>query len=246
MHKLLMGDGIYVHKNTHNYDNRRCNLVNIRGYKNNGKTYLNGYIAIYFPEHPRAFDNGCVYEHLLVAEKMLNRPLSNEECVHHIDLNRTNNKEENLMIFATESDHISYHNGATAILQDNGNYICEKSNINYYEYVNRTKTEINNNIEDIGSIIIIKNKAKFNLCPNCRKNVKYIKAKMCKECYDKNRIKIRPSKETLLKDLCEKKNFDLLAEQYGVTESAIRKWCKGYGLPYKRKGLQVAISNLSA
>lgn len=69
------------------------------------------------PEHERAFDNGCVYEHILVAEKMLGRKLKKEECVHHKDKDRTNNLESNLMVFKTSSDHAAYHNGAKIYLE---------------------------------------------------------------------------------------------------------------------------------
>ena len=49
MHKLIMGDGIYYHKNDIKNDNRKSNLIPARGYRNNGKIKYNGYIAIYMP-----------------------------------------------------------------------------------------------------------------------------------------------------------------------------------------------------
>lgn len=243
MHKLLMGDGIYVHKNELNNDNRRSNLVSIRGYKNNGKTYLNGYIAIYFPEHPRAFGNGCVYEHLLVAEKILNRNLTKDECVHHIDLNRTNNDVDNLMIFATEKDHIAFHNGMGAILQDNGTYVCnDKDKIEYYDYLNRTKKEIDENIIDIGSVVINKNGRLYNLCPICKCNIKTLSAKMCQKCHFNDRAKNIPDKNVLEK-LIKEKSMVEIGKQYGVSDNAVRRWCIKYGLPYRRKdiiGIKIA------
>ena len=39
-----------------------------------------------------------VYEHRLVAEQMISRPLERDEVVHHIDGNRTNNSPENLVV----------------------------------------------------------------------------------------------------------------------------------------------------
>ena len=100
-------------------------------YNENKKININGYIAYYYPEHPRAYDNGCVYEHILVAEQILGRLLKPEECVHHIDYNKTNNNPDNLMIFKTNSDHMAYHNGVKAILNEDGAYMCpEKINKN--------------------------------------------------------------------------------------------------------------------
>ena len=29
----------------------------------------NGYVLLYRPDHPRAMSNGCVYEHIVQAEK---------------------------------------------------------------------------------------------------------------------------------------------------------------------------------
>lgn len=52
---------------------------------------------------------GRVFEHRLVAEQMLGRPLSPNEQVHHIDGDRLNNSPENLLILIN-SDHQKLHN----------------------------------------------------------------------------------------------------------------------------------------
>lgn len=36
---------------------------------------VNGYPASYFPTHPRAYKNGVVYDHILIAELKLGRSL---------------------------------------------------------------------------------------------------------------------------------------------------------------------------
>ena len=72
---------------------------------------LKGYPVIYDPQHPRAKSNGYVREHILVAEKMLGRPLKDGEVVHHINEDKKDNRPENLMVFASQSDHMRYHWG---------------------------------------------------------------------------------------------------------------------------------------
>lgn len=61
------------------------------------------------PDHHRADSTGCVYEHVIVAERKLGRKLKDCEVVHHIDFNRSNNSPENLMIFANNAEHTAYH-----------------------------------------------------------------------------------------------------------------------------------------
>jgi len=43
-------------------------------------------------------------EHVIKAEKILNRPLNKHECVHHIDGDQSNNENKNLLI-CTRSYH---------------------------------------------------------------------------------------------------------------------------------------------
>lgn len=76
----------------------------------------NGYIYIYKPKHPFATKN-YVLEHRLVMEKHLGRYLTKEEIVHHKGIkypiksmeNRSDNRIENLQLFANKSAHRVYH-----------------------------------------------------------------------------------------------------------------------------------------
>lgn len=73
----------------------------------------------------------------------------------------------------------------------------------------------------------------INHCANCGKTISY-SAIRCVECSNKaRRIVERPSKEQLFVDICSKPIISV-AEQYGVSDNTIRKWCRHYGLPYKR------------
>lgn len=69
----------------------------------------NGYVHVLNPEHPSADSRGYVYEHRLVMEQIQGRTLTNAEVVHHINRVKTDNRPENLMLFASQSDHLKHH-----------------------------------------------------------------------------------------------------------------------------------------
>ena len=52
------------------------------------------------------------HEHRVVAEQMLGRSLRPGEVVHHIDGNKRNNAPENLMVFASQAEHVRWHKKA--------------------------------------------------------------------------------------------------------------------------------------
>ena len=64
----------------------------------------NGYVLIYIPTHPRAINSGSfkgyAYEHILVAENMIGRPLLAGDVVHHLDRNKLNNSPDNLLVLS--------------------------------------------------------------------------------------------------------------------------------------------------
>ena len=52
--------------------------------------------------------SGWILEHRLVMERKLNRPLLDDEVIHHIDFSKDNNSEDNLKIISLE-DHNRLH-----------------------------------------------------------------------------------------------------------------------------------------
>lgn len=72
------------------------------------KITSSGYVAVYMPDHPRAGIKRTVYEHTLVMERILGRYLEKGEVVHHIDLNKSNNSPDNLMLLTNE-EHARLH-----------------------------------------------------------------------------------------------------------------------------------------
>lgn len=84
----------------------------------------NGYIKVACPDHPTcialnarraAAAKGAYYpkqkyvwEHRLLMEKKLGRYLTENEVVHHIDGNPSNNALDNLMLFQTNAEHLAF------------------------------------------------------------------------------------------------------------------------------------------
>lgn len=67
-----------------------------------------GYVIV---DHPSG--KGRIYEHRLVAEQVIGRPLCPGEVVHHRDENRANNHPDNLQVM-TRAEHNRLHKGANA------------------------------------------------------------------------------------------------------------------------------------
>lgn len=76
-------------------------------------------------------------------------------------------------------------------------------------------------------------KTKFSTCLDCGKAIS-LGASRCVECSLKERRTVeRPSKEELFMLLRQDPNFSKLGRKYGVTDNAVRKWCKFYNIPTK-------------
>lgn len=52
-----------------------------------------------------------------------------------------------------------------------------------------------------------------------------------------NPVKKLITLESLIKDFMELKSFTNVGKKYGVSDKAVTKWCKSFGLPYKKKDL---------
>lgn len=72
-------------------------------FKNARTTDQYGYVTINNGAHKRRR-----YEHRVIAERALGRPLRPGECVHHVNLDKTDNRPGNLVI-CTQSYHVWLH-----------------------------------------------------------------------------------------------------------------------------------------
>lgn len=168
------------------------------------------YIELYLPNHHRAKTNGYVDEHIVIAEQKIGRKLLPNEVVHHIDKNRLNNNPNNLIVMKSISAHTAYHQG-NILITTNEPYVYDC-------------------------------KAKVNYCTRCNKRIYYKnKTGLCRNCYNQtinHKVKNVPSKNEL-NNLIRNYSFVYIGKIYGVTDNAIRKWCKSYGLPYRRRDISL-------
>lgn len=127
---------------------------------------------------------GFVYEHVVVLEQKLGRPLKPGEVTHHKDGNRSNNHPGNLDVMQN-SAHASHHNDR------------------------KPRSD----------------------CIICGKTVATPHNRYCSyKCYRFAMRKVnRPSKEEL-RLLLNQKSYRAIGRQFGVSDNAIRKWAKSYGL----------------
>lgn len=168
--------------------------------------YENMYRDVLYQHHPNARSNGCVFEHVLIAENSLGRYLNDGECVHHIDEDKHNNSPENLMVFRTQSDHARFHSGI------------------YYKHYENDDGSWSCILEPQYCIVcgmeILTREDRVTCSLKCSGN----KSRRCD----------RPSKEDLSKLLYDN-SFLAVGKMFDVSDNAIRKWCKSYGMSTKAK-----------
>lgn len=88
---------------------RECKGESHHGWKGGRISKGDGYIGIWKPDHERADNQGYVYEHTLVIGEVLGRlPVKGEEVVHHINLEKTDNRPENLFLCGYR-EHTTLH-----------------------------------------------------------------------------------------------------------------------------------------
>lgn len=77
----------------------------------------------------------------------------------------------------------------------------------------------------------------LHYCQDCGKLLSESRATRCPECAHKaRRVCERPSREEL-KQLIRTTPFTQLGQRFGVSDNAIKKWCKAEQLPYRKSDI---------
>lgn len=182
----------------------------MQNYKIESYGQVNGYITVCVPTYPRPSsvgDNGWQYEHIFLKELELGRFLNSDECVHHLDGNKTNNLLSNLIVLSY-ADHIRIHKWIDA----------GKAYSNTSEKVYRC----------VACNTIVKTKQNKYCSIECMARITSYNRRVTIDNSLPNKLIM--NKETLIDLLTKHKNFSTVGKLFGVSDNAIRKWCKKFNI----------------
>lgn len=118
--------------------------------------------------------------------------------------------------------------------RDEPNHIPIKGDT--YREINKENIDLINNILSKDNL---KKKQLKYVCQKCGVLIsKDNSSKLCKKCYDEKRSFLNNrdiTKEKLEKMIYSNMSMLEIGKYFGVSDNAVRKWCKAIGLPYKKK-----------
>lgn len=156
-----------------------------------------------------------------------NKPLT--LILDHINGNHTDNRLENLRFICPHCD------------QQQSTY-CGKNKKKYYvseQHKKSLKTNKQVDNKRVHNNTAHKRCKKVHYCKNCGKELeRNRKTGLCSICYNKLQSSKIPQKEELISLIVEGVPFIKIGRMYGVTDNSVRKWCKKYGLPFRRNDIK--------
>ena len=168
--------------------------------------------------------------------------------LHHINGDPTDNRLENLQILCpnchSQTENFRAKNVKGRIIQDPETLFLTEEEIQQRE-IERKAKRCKKTVEEY---LESKSKPKLDkICPVCGKSFKGRgNQKYCsQECYKEDNKGSRPGLPQLLNDFLELKSFVQVGNKYGVSDNAVKKWCKLYNIPFHIKELRDYIQNFN-
>jgi len=75
-----------------------------------------GYLMRYKPGHPHAHSNGYAFDHILIVERVLGKSLPEKAEIHHVNENKIDNSNANLVLCEDNAYHTLLHQRKRAYL----------------------------------------------------------------------------------------------------------------------------------
>lgn len=209
------------------------------------KVYINseGYKFI-SPGDWKSNRHRLMIHNLIACKKYCIDEIPEGYVIHHLNMNKLDNSFDNLMLIS-ESDHNKLHN-----------YIRKHSEVLHYseectkELLNKIREDIEEKTGDLYEDTKIDLARLLSKRRLYKKDPQYMtteEIRMLEEKITETRSKISeiraeraksrkpmPDKDTLLKDLESFRNFENMADYYGVSSNAIRKWCKKHDIDFHK------------
>lgn len=179
-------------------------------------------------------ENKCSHCNLL--PEWNKKPLSLQ--LDHIDGDNSNNERENLRLLCPNC-HSQTPTFAGKKLRKINN--CKKCGIainhKSIHCILCFKTS-HNSIERVKEKKLKVSKQQKKKCRKCEVFISNAsRHELCVDCMAFQTRKVERPSYVELEGLIRTRSFIYIAKQYGVSDNAVRKWCKYYNLPYRRKDI---------
>lgn len=83
-----------------------------------------------------------------------------------------------------------------------------------------------------------KRKKEEKLCKNCGRPLSSDRSEICQICVHEKQKRCEWPTREVLKRKIRNKPFLQIGKEYNVSDNAVRKWCKSYGLPYRASDIK--------